>query len=79
MGWGSGELPEALTLGVSVVSVGDTAEPLLPCGVPDLGREGQTVRSGQALCWAEKTLVVVPGVGGERFLSLVSQGPVSAW
>lgn len=27
-----------LTLSISVVSMGDTAEPLLPCGVPDLGR-----------------------------------------
>lgn len=32
---------EGLTLGVSVISVGDAAEPLLPCGVPDLGRDGQ--------------------------------------
>lgn len=73
-------MPEALTLGVSVISMGHTAEPLLPCRVPDLGRGGQTVRSGQALCWAEKILVV-RGVGSERLLSLVSQGPgpVRAW
>lgn len=58
-GLGSGAVPEALTLGVSVVSMRDTAEPLLPCRVPDLGREGQTVRSGKALCSAEKTLAVV--------------------
>lgn len=38
---------EGLTLGISVISMGDTAEPLLPCGVPDLGRDGQMVRRSQ--------------------------------
>lgn len=39
---------QGLTLGISVVSVGDTAEPLLPGGVPDLGRDGHRVRRRQA-------------------------------
>lgn len=53
-----------LTLGISVVSVGDTAEPLLPGGVPDLGRDGHTVRRRQVLgqWWAEETRVVVRGM-----------------
>lgn len=38
---------EGLTLGISVISMGDTAEPLLPGCIPDLGRDGQTVRGRQ--------------------------------
>lgn len=56
-----------LTLGISVVSVGDTAEPLLPGGVPDLGRDGHTVRRRQAQgrWWAEETRVMVREVCGK--------------
>ena len=52
---------EGLTLGIPIISVGDTAEPLLPGGVPDLGRDRHTVRlrQGQGLWWAEETQVVV--------------------
>lgn len=38
---------EGLTLGISVISVGDTAESLLPGCIPDLGRHGQLVRRRQ--------------------------------
>lgn len=64
-GGGGGGAREGPTLGISVISVGDTAEPLLPCGVPDLGRDGQMVRRGQGLCWAEESHVVVREMGGE--------------
>lgn len=61
------------TLGISVVSVGDTTEPLLPGGVPDLGREGHTVRGGQAQgrWWAEETHVVVQEMCGKAVMSLL--------
>ena len=38
---------EGLTLGISVVSMGDAAEPLLPGGIPDLGRDRKMVRRRQ--------------------------------
>lgn len=38
---------EGLTLGISVIGVGNAAEPLLPGGIPDLGKDGQTVRRRQ--------------------------------
>lgn len=52
---------EGLTLGISVISVGDTVEPLLPGRVPDLGRNGQTIKGSrvQKPSWAEGTHAVV--------------------
>lgn len=38
---------EGLTLGIPVIGVGDAAEPLLPGGIPDLGRDGPMVRRRQ--------------------------------
>lgn len=47
-GLGGGDWVQAgLTLGISVISMGNAAEPLLPCGIPDLGRDGRKVRRGQ--------------------------------
>lgn len=51
---------ERLTLGISVISMGDTAESLLPGCIPDLGRHGQIVRRTQCAGTA-------PGRGNPRW------------
>lgn len=75
-GWGGRWAAGGLTLGISVISVGDTAEALLPCGVPDLGRKGQTLRSGggggRDCAGQRKPTHTRAGWGGETFPSLGS-------
>lgn len=47
-GMGRGQRIRGLTLSISVISMGHTAEALLSCSVPDLGRERGEKEAGLA-------------------------------